>query len=258
MRPELFSSHTVAQLLQHKTVATLDELSAELAPCSERTLHRKLKNLDYLSSYSHRGKYYTLLESTDFNSHGLWEYKGIQFSQYGTLYNTIKKLVEASPCGYRSSELDAMVKVRTTNALGKLVDEGKLSCISLERSRIYCSANLTERKRQIAARRLHQADMAIPVSTEMDDSILHALARFFSLLNEKHRRRFAGLLSLFFGHGGDKRVAELLGMNQKTIRKGRRELNSDEVDSNRIRKSGGGRPSIEKKTLRSLNGSLKR
>jgi len=137
MRPQLFTSNTVAQLLQRKTVATMDELSAELAPCSSRTVHRKLKNLNYLSSYSHRGKYYTLFENAAFNVHGLWEYKEIQFSQHGTLYNTVQKLVEASRSGYRSAELDAVLNVRTANALGKLVHEGTLSCVFIEGRKIF-------------------------------------------------------------------------------------------------------------------------
>ena len=85
---------------------------------------------------------------------------------------------------------------------------------------------------------------------ETDSFPSAAMALFFSVLNEKHRRRFAGLLSLSLGHGGDQRIATLLGLNRKTIRRGRRELKSGEVDPNRIRKPGGGRPSVQKKPPR--------
>jgi len=224
----------------------MDELSAELAPCSDRTIHRKLKNLNYLSSYSHRGKYYTLFENAAFNVHGLWEYKGIQFSQHGTLYNTVQKLVEASRSGYRSAELDAVLNVRTANALGKLVHEGTLSCVFIEGRNIYCAVDSVKQAQQMDARRIQQQG-ALPPFMETDSLPSAAMALFFSILNEKHRRLFAGLLSLCLGHGGDQRVSRILGLNRKTIQRGRRELNSGEVDPNRIRKPGGGRPSIQKK-----------
>jgi len=249
MRPTLFNPDTLAQALQRRTVATLSELSNEVGPCSHRTVQRKLKQLDYRSSYSHRGKYYTLCACANFDSHGLWSYNGIRFSRYGTLQNTAKELVESSPVGYRSDELDDVLKVHTTGALLNLVRAQKLSRISLEGQSIYCSADPARQQRQIAVRRIQRAGMTVPASMETDSSKAAAILLFFSLLNEKQRRLFAGLTSLLWGYGGDKRVANLLGLNRKTVRRGRRELHADKVDPNRVRKPGGGRPSLQKKPL---------
>ena len=71
-----------------------------------------------------------------------------------------------------------------------------------------------------------------------------------STLDEHQRRLYAGLESKKLGHGGDRRVALITGLNVKTIAKGRRELERTEP-SDRIRIAGGGRLRVEKKTRRS-------
>jgi hypothetical protein len=75
-----------------------------------------------------------------------------------------------------------------------------------------------------------------------------ALIIFFSTLDEKQRRLYAGYESLKIGHGGDKRISELLDLDQKTVAKGRQELLGGKVNVDRIRKSGGGRKQIKKKS----------
>ena len=74
-----------------------------------------------------------------------------------------------------------------------------------------------------------------------------AIILFFSVLDEQQRRLYAGLESIKLGHGGDKKIAELLGIDAHTIAKGRQALLNQDVAVERIRKKGGGRTPIEKK-----------
>jgi len=71
-----------------------------------------------------------------------------------------------------------------------------------------------------------------------------------SRLDEQQRRWYVALESNRIGHGGDVLMAKITGLDQKTIRRGRRELQARLVDrpTRRIRLPGGGRPSSEKKT----------
>ncbi|KPA12395.1 Transposase, Rhodopirellula-type, partial [Candidatus Magnetomorum sp. HK-1] len=79
-----------------------------------------------------------------------------------------------------------------------------------------------------------------PYQTEMK--------RFYDSLNEKDRRRYAGIESLKLGHGGRTYIAEILGCCTKTVLRGIREINDLPNDiGNRIRKPGGGRESLSKK-----------
>lgn len=72
----------------------------------------------------------------------------------------------------------------------------------------------------------------------------------FSRLNENQRRWFVALESKRLGHGGDRLLSQITGMDEKTIRRGRTELDASLVDNpaERIRCVGGGRPPVEKKT----------
>jgi hypothetical protein len=70
---------------------------------------------------------------------------------------------------------------------------------------------------------------------------------FISSLDEKQRRLYAGLESLKLGHGGDCYIATLFGMDPHTVAHGRRELIEGASDTERVRKPGGGRSSVEKK-----------
>jgi hypothetical protein len=52
------------------------------------------------------------------------------------------------------------------------------------------------------------------------------------------------------GHGGFAKIARITGLHPETIRRGRDELRNGLADrpTHRIRREGGGRPRIEKKT----------
>ena len=91
MRPTTFDPRTLRQyLLRHKT-ATLPELKHALGTPVGLTVFRKLKSMGYLSSYSHRGRYYTLAEEiAQFDDKGLWSHEAVWFSRYGTLLATVE------------------------------------------------------------------------------------------------------------------------------------------------------------------------
>ena len=75
-----------------------------------------------------------------------------------------------------------------------------------------------------------------------------------SRLDEDHRRCYVALESLKLGHGGDRQLARITGLNVETIRRGRRELTRslDGFPAERIRRRGAGRPPLKKKTHPSL------
>ena len=90
------------------------------------TALRKLRQLDYQSSYSHAGRYYTLEQIARWDGHGLWAYRGIRFSRHGTLVETIAGLVETAAGGWVSGELEALLGVRVQAALLTLYRRGRL------------------------------------------------------------------------------------------------------------------------------------
>ena len=73
---------------------------------------------------------------------------------------------------------------------------------------------------------------------------------FLSRLDEQQRRWYVALESKRLGHGGDRRMSEITGMNVETIRRGRRELENSLADRpvDGVRLPGGGRYRVEKKS----------
>ena len=84
----------------------------------------------------------------------------------------------------------------------------------------------------------------------LPDELKAAIVLFFSLLNEAQRRLYAGLESMKLGHGGDARIAELLGLDPGTVARGRRELLTQDVERERVRRKGGGRKPLGEKRLK--------
>jgi len=78
----------------------------------------------------------------------------------------------------------------------------------------------------------------------------------FGRLDEQQRRLVAGLLSKSVGWGGDTKLSRVTGLDAKTIRRGRNELDNDLKDcpADRIRRQGAGRPHVEKKIPLSSRG----
>ena len=234
----------------HK-IATLDQLKATLGNPARCTLFRKLAQLDYLSSYSHRGKYYTLRSIARFTEPGIWSCQSVWFSCFGNLLQTAEILVAQSEAGYSAAELKDILHVKTKHALTHLVRCGLLQRKKFNSVYIYLSAENTVARTQKKARkvRLEQSFASIVV-TNPDLAAEEAKAivvLFCSMLDERQRRLYAGLESLKLGHGGDTYVASLLGMNPHTVARGRQELISGDLHPKKVRASGGGRILKEKK-----------
>lgn len=147
MRPINIKTETVIKLFENKPVLTMEKLTTELN-CSHMTVFRKLCELHYFSSYTHKGKYYTLIQVAHFNNNGLWEYKGIRFSLYGNLKNTVLQFVNDSQAGYSADELEKLLVVRVNNTLLALVAEKQLVRDSYGRKYIYFSRDDETRKLQ--------------------------------------------------------------------------------------------------------------
>ena len=117
---------------------------------ADLTVFRKLRELDYCTSYSHRGRFYTLRELAEFDENGLWWIRSVGFSSRGTLVATAEGLVNASEAGYAVEELDAIVRVGTKDVLPKLAWEKRLRRTRIRNRNVYFSPKRSIREQQIA------------------------------------------------------------------------------------------------------------
>ena len=256
MKTSKYQIKAIKLFFDQNKIATFDQLQEALGNPSRCTVFRKLDELQYLSSYSHRGKYYTLKSIARFNSNGLWTFSSVWFSQFGNLLQTSEALVQRSDAGYSAAELKDILEVKTKHALTQLVREGRLQRETFNSVYVYFLDEKDVASRQIKARKslLQQSPASLIVANPdlATDEAKALLILFCSMLNEKQRRLYAGLESLKLGHGGDAHIASLLGMDPHTVAKGRKELmDADLTDATRIRAPGAGRLPQEKKRQKS-------
>lgn len=80
----------------------------------------------------------------------------------------------------------------------------------------------------------------------LEASIVEKYAIIVPVLDERGRRRWAAAESRAIGYGGDSVVSAATGLARQTIRNGRQELRRGLEVSERIRRPGAGRPSVQK------------
>jgi hypothetical protein len=244
MRPVQFVLQPLLNLFQRLRALTMTEMKAALGTRVDMTVFRKLATLDYLTSYSHRGSYYTLPAIPRFDAQDLWRARGAWFSRHGTLLNAAQAAVKEAPAGYVASELEARLHVPVKDALLQLALAGRIARHDFHGLYLYTAKDRIRRQQQRAARQALWKTM-----DEQPDPQRAAIVLFYSLLNEQQRRLYAGLESVKQGHGGDRKLAEMVGLDEETVARGRHELLKAKVQRDRVRQPGGGRPRAEKKRL---------
>jgi hypothetical protein len=250
MRPLFFRPDALRRLLLRNKIATLDELKQALGTPVDVTVFRKLKPLDYLTSYSHRGRYYTLREIARFDDRGLWSQAEVWFSRFGTLLATADAFIQRSPRGYFADELAPDLHVEVQDALHQLTQQGRVSRQIVSGRYLYTATDPTVQRRQLLARRTVEflpTVVDVSVLEVAPEEVKAAILLFYSLLDEQQRRLYAGLESLKLGRGGDRQLADFLDLDPHTVARGRQQLLTQDVAVDRARKAGAGRKRVEKK-----------
>jgi hypothetical protein len=242
MRPVRFVLQPLLDVFHRLRAVTMPEMKAALGTEVDVTVFRKLSSLPYQTSYSHRGAFYTLRAIPRFNAQGLWCCRGAWFSRHGTLLDTAAALVDAAPAGYGCGELEAVLQVPLKDPLRQLVQAERLHRQDFQGRYLYLAQERIRRQEQWATRQARE-----PRIDSREVEFRAARVLFYRLLDEQQRRLYAGLESFQRGHGGDRQLAQALGLDEETVARGRRELLAGEVQARRVRRVGGGRPRAEKK-----------
>ena len=154
----IFAPDVLRSLLHRKQIATLLELKQTLQTTSTMTVFRRLKALGYRTSYSHRGKYYTLRHIPQFDERGLWSTRGVWFSEDGNLLATAQRFVEQSPAGVTASELQAVLQVEVKQTLLQLCQRKRVDRQDMEGVFVYFAPE-GRLQREQRGRRIGQPDV---------------------------------------------------------------------------------------------------
>lgn len=142
---------------------------------SRMTVFRRLRDIGYLSSFTHGGRYYTLCDIPVFDNQGLWFYRDIGFSQAGTLKQTVAIQVERSDDGRTHDELQGILRVRVHNTLLNLVRQRRLGRERIGQVYLYVSAEPTRAAQQVKQRQELRASLAEMLRVPTDEEVVEVL-----------------------------------------------------------------------------------
>jgi hypothetical protein len=106
-------------VFRRSRIMTITHLAQRL-DSSIPTVRNRLRSWRALTSYNRNGRYYALPNVAAFDEHGLWRYKGVCFSRWGTLKNTVRHLVRNSSMGLDASEIGRLVGLLPRSFMAQL------------------------------------------------------------------------------------------------------------------------------------------
>ena len=157
MRTPRFQIQDVLTAFQQKKVLTKKEL-LQAAGCSPMTAWRLLRQQGYVTSYNHNARFYTIVGIPQFDTHGLWAYRKIRFSKWGTLTKTIVGLIEDSSAGMTAEQLQQLLQLKNVKpSLTRLIQEKRLTREKISGRFVYFPVPEAARRKQQQQRRKEAA-----------------------------------------------------------------------------------------------------
>lgn len=163
MKTARFTVGDVLKPFSRKQVLTKAEL-LQACGCSAMTAWRILHQQGYLTSYNRNAKYYTLSRIAQFDEQGLWSYRDIHFSKWGTLPDTVLGQIELSAAGMTARQLEEILHISNIKpTLTHLTRQGRLQRTKIAGAMVYFvgeparhEQQLQRRETETASRRLAQ------------------------------------------------------------------------------------------------------
>ena len=162
--PKIDAQKKLENFIKSRRVVQMRDLFEVVQSTSRMTVFRRLSGVEYLCSYTHTGRYYTLFDIARFDSDGIWFYDDIGFSQKGSLKNTVTYLVDNGDGGKFHSDLQRQLRVRVHNVLLDLVRSKQIKRTKFEGQFLYLSSDKARSTKQIEQRdKLSKQLRRIPV-----------------------------------------------------------------------------------------------
>ena len=150
--PKIDAQKKLENFIKSRRVVQMRDLFEVVQSTSRMTVFRRLSGVEYLCSYTHTGRYYTLFDIARFDSDGIWFYDDIGFSQNGSLKKTVTYLVDNGDGGKFHSDLQRQLRVRVHNVLLDLVRSKQIKRTKFEGQFLYLSSDKARSTKQIEQR----------------------------------------------------------------------------------------------------------
>ena len=116
--------------------------------CCEKTLRRDINNLNGITSFTHRGKYITLVDIPVYNEFGIWFYKNIGFTKFKNSLELIKNVINNAKNGISKEEIEEILRIKISKQIQILLSQKQLNRIKLGAKYFYLSDELSKNKKK--------------------------------------------------------------------------------------------------------------
>ena len=172
---------------RRRKVMTLGEV-AELVHSSIHTARRRLKEWRTHTSYNQNGRYYTPPDVPEFDADGLWHWRGVFFSRYGNLKQTVVELIRRSAAGLDAGEMGSLLGLDPRSFLSSFADHPQIKREKSQGRFVYYCADRSAYSGQQQRRSVLIAEGRQPTSFEAI-AILVEKIKHPALTNEALSRR---------------------------------------------------------------------
>lgn len=156
------SHQKLVKWMKKRKVATMKAMRHQFQ-LSHMTVFRILKEYGYYTSYNYNARYYTLRDVPQFDPLGLWTYRDIRFSCYGTLNETIVAVVKKATAGLTVREVEDCLQTKAANLLCRLVHDGQLQQRPFRgRQLVYLAAETKQADQQFQIRQQALQQPTVP------------------------------------------------------------------------------------------------
>lgn len=162
-------------LLTADSPVTFEQLQRALHQASRATTFRYLRQLRYLRSYNHNGRFYTARDPDRFDRFGLFALGDAWFSRDRSLAATVQRLLGESADGFSDRELRHLLHVPVQPFLRAAVRGGHARREPLGGVYVYFSADPQRGAQQLQARQ--QRRVAAALTPQVIIAVLLALLR---------------------------------------------------------------------------------
>lgn len=166
------------EMFKKNIVMDMDDLIKRTST-SRMTVLRNLKEIGYITSYNHNGKYYALLEILNFNESGIFDYNGILFFRNGGIQKLVIKEIDSSEKGYMAEELSNKIRTRVSNQLHQFVKKGLINRRKYADFYVYYSIDEVIQQKQVTNR-----EKELKLTSTKEDSEISAEKKTIRILLE--------------------------------------------------------------------------
>jgi hypothetical protein len=148
MASKMKPQEQIRTLFDHQPCWTIDQLNQTL-DYSTISIRRFLKQLGYVTSFTHNSKWYTLDSIPSFNNNGIWFCDDIGFSRYGNLKQSILHHIDKSPQGLSARQLADIFSITCHAILNHMYKSATIERVKETSDFIYISVDPNKKDQQL-------------------------------------------------------------------------------------------------------------